>query len=202
MQRPTKKIENEAARQHGVVAGIDEAGRGPLAGPVVVGAVIVNSNLKIKDIGIADSKLLTDKKRREIFEIIMQKFDWSVGVVSADLIDRHGITWAVSRGLEIAVKRLKTMPVHLLLDGRIKPPISLEISSREYIKGDTRVFSIAAASICAKVWRDTIMLRHAKQYPQYNFEKHKGYGTKAHYEALKKYGPCEIHRKCFDLHLG
>ncbi|MFA7662429.1 MAG: ribonuclease HII [Patescibacteria group bacterium] len=202
MQKPTQKIELDLVKQYQIVAGVDEAGRGPLAGPVTVGAVIFNPNSKLKNIGIADSKLLSDEKRRQLFEIITAEFDWGVGVVSSELIDQHGISWAVSEGLNLAVKNLKTKPEYLVLDGRIKLPADLKILSQEFIKGDRRIFSIAAASIIAKVWRDSLMLEYDQQFPQYNFAKHKGYGTREHYALIQKYGPCQIHRRCYDLHLG
>jgi ribonuclease HII len=201
MQKPSQKIELSLIDQYTNLVGIDEAGRGPLAGPVVVGAVSFRIETKIKAIGIADSKLLSDKTRRQLFEIIINQFDWGVGVVSAELIDKNGISWAVSRGVELALKKIKVKPSYLLLDGRIKLPAKVKIPSQEFIKGDRLIFSIAAASIIAKVWRDDLMLKYAQKFPQYNFAKHKGYGTKEHYALIKQYGPCEIHRKCYDLHL-
>jgi len=187
-----------------VVAGLDEAGRGPLAGPVVAAAVILDSRLRGNDkLGnINDSKKLSEKQREEIYEILINNKDikWGVGIVSEKVIDKINILEATKLAMRKAISSLRGAkrrgnPDFLLIDGNFK--IDCATPQKSIIKGDQKVFSIAAASIIAKVTRDRIMQRMHKKYPQYGFDKHKGYGTKAHFENLKKFGPCKIHRKSF-----
>jgi ribonuclease HII len=188
------------------IAGIDEAGRGPLAGPVVAAAVLIKPirkiRLKLVNIrGVKDSKKLSPKKREKLYKIIVKSpfIEWGTGRVSEKVIDRINILEATKLAMERAVKNLekkiKKNPDYLILDGIIK--INSIIPQRSVIRGDNSVFSCAAASIIAKVTRDRIMQRYDKKHPQYGFLKHKGYGTKLHCKMLKKYGPCKIHRKSF-----
>lgn len=174
------------------IAGVDEAGRGPLAGPVVVAAVI----MPLDDIveGINDSKKLSAKKRELLFDIIMSKAaDVQVAVVSHNTIDTINILNATKQGMLQCINGLSNVDTVLIdavkLDAKV-PTVSI-------IHGDALSYSIAAASIIAKVTRDRLMMEYDKQYPQYNFAKHKGYGTAEHIRLLKEYGPCEIHRRSF-----
>lgn len=186
-----------------IVAGVDEAGRGPLAGPVVAAAVSLRADFlanpekleKLKTVN--DSKKLTAKKREELFEIIKTEcFEIGVGICDHATIDRINVLQATFLAMKIAVGQLKTKPDHLLIDGQFIIPNS-SFSQEAVIDGDALVFSIAAASIIAKVARDRIMDEYDKKYPNYGFAKHAGYGTKLHMEALAKYGACPIHRKTF-----
>lgn len=198
MQSPTFKLENKLKRQrYKFIAGIDEAGRGPLAGPVVAAVVVLPiHNSQLTTYKVRDSKLLTPQKREELFKIITKKaLAWGVGKTSEKVIDRIGIAKANTQAIKKALKALKVKPDYLLLDGGIN--LKIKIPQRTIIKGDTKVFSIACASILAKVTRDRLMIKLDKKYPQYGFAQHKGYGTKAHIKAIKKYGPCSIHRKSF-----
>lgn len=175
-------------------AGIDEAGRGPIAGPVVAAAVILNENKKIG--GINDSKQLTDKKRRALYKIIRENsLSHSVGIVDPDEIDRINILRAAIKAMKLAVEGLKVKPDFLYIDGNMNVPSLIE--QEALVKGDTRCYSIAAASIIAKVTRDIIMEDLHELYPQYNFRKHKGYPTKEHYNAIRKFGPSPVHRRTF-----
>ncbi len=177
-----------------LICGIDEAGRGPLAGPVYCGAVILPQNHGIADLD--DSKLLSEKVREELFEqIIYTAVSYGVVAISPLQIDKINILKATKRGMQKAVKKLQTSPDILLLDAvNINFP---EIPQVNLIKGDNRSESIAAASILAKVSRDRYMHKMHMKYPHYNFARNKGYGTKEHLEALKKHGPCPIHRTSF-----
>ena len=176
------------------VCGIDEAGRGPLAGPVCAGAVILPPELEIP--GLNDSKKLTDKKRRVLYdEITRQAVAWAVCMVDEKVIDEINILQATFRAMAGALAGLKTVPDFVLVDGNRDP--ELGIATRTVVKGDARSANVAAASILAKVTRDRFMEQQAERYPQYGFEIHKGYGTKAHYAALREYGPCPIHRQSF-----
>lgn len=195
----------QAARNSGAVCvcGIDEAGRGPLAGPVYAAAVVLPDGLDIP--GLNDSKKLTPKKRDKLFDIILDEAeDYCVASASEREIDDLNILQATFLAMNRAVQGLETPPDYALVDGNKDP--GLGISTATIIKGDSRSMSIAAASILAKVSRDRYMLEMAKIYPQYHFEKHKGYGTKLHYEMLAEYGPCPIHRKTFlktlDVHIA
>ncbi|PIV42544.1 MAG: ribonuclease HII [Candidatus Nealsonbacteria bacterium CG_4_10_14_0_2_um_filter_40_15] len=178
------------------VAGSDEAGRGPLAGPVVAAAVIIqNTKYKILNTKIRDSKQLSAKQRDKFYDLITKNknIKWGIGVVSERIIDRINILEATKLAMAKAVKKLKVD--FLLLDGNFK--INSKILQKSIIKGDERVFSIAAASILAKVARDRIMVRYHKKYPRYRFDMHKGYPTKYHCKMIRKYGPCKIHRRSF-----
>ena len=175
-------------------AGIDEAGRGPLAGPVVAAAVILPKECEIP--GLNDSKKLSHQKREILFEQIKTvAVSIGVGIVEPKEIDRINILRAALLAMEIAVKNLNPQPDSLLIDGNTRT--SLLIPQETIVKGDSICYSIAAASIIAKVTRDSIMNDYHKIYPQYNFKKHKGYPTKDHLEALRKFGPSPIHRKTF-----
>ena len=183
-----------ADRGFHAICGIDEAGRGPLAGPVCAAAVILPEGLEIP--GLNDSKKLTDKKRRELFPIIEeQALAYGIGWASQEEIDEINILQATFLAMSRAVEQLKIRPDLALVDGNRAPALDLPVET--VVKGDSLSASIAAASILAKVSRDDVMLRMAEEYPGYGFEVHKGYGTKAHYEALRTFGPSPIHRRTF-----
>ena len=178
-----------------VVCGIDEAGRGPLAGPVHAAAVILPIGLEIE--GLNDSKKLSEKKREQLFDVICEKaIDYSIGVATEKEIDEINILNATFLAMHRAVEGLKIKPDYALIDGNQYPKIPF-VAEETVVKGDAKSMSIAAASILAKVSRDRFMLEKAKEYPEYCFEKHKGYGTKVHYEAIKEFGPSPIHRLTF-----
>lgn len=178
-----------------VICGIDEAGRGPLAGPVHAAAVVLPIGLEIE--GLNDSKKLTEKKREQLFDIICEKaIDYSIGVATEQEIDEINILNATFLAMHRAVEGLKIKPDYALIDGNQYPKIPF-VMEETVVKGDAKSMSIAAASILAKVSRDRFMLQKAEEYPQYQFEKHKGYGTKVHYESIKEYGPSPIHRLTF-----
>jgi ribonuclease HII len=188
------------------VVGLDEAGRGPLAGPVVAAAVMIKNNgrkinKKFITLGVRDSKKITPKKREELYRILIKdsQIEWGAGRVSAKVIDRINILeatkLAMKRAVESLEKKLNKKADFLILDGRIK--LNLDVSQKSIIKADNKVFSCAAASIIAKVKRDRLMKRYDKKYPQYGFISHKGYGTRKHMAALTGLGPCKIHRKSF-----
>ena len=189
------EIENSLyAEGYELICGVDEAGRGPLAGPVCAAAVILPKGVEIP--GLNDSKKLSDKKRRELFPVIQEKaLAWGIGWASHGEIDEINILQATYLAMERAVEALKTKPEFLLIDGNRAKDFG--IPTRTVVKGDSLSASIAAASILAKVSRDNVMVEHAKEYPAYGFEIHKGYGTKAHYEALREYGHSPIHRMSF-----
>ena len=176
------------------IAGVDEAGRGPLAGPVFAATVILPENCFIP--GLNDSKKLSEKKREELFDIICEKaVSYCIADISHERIDEINILNATFEAMNNAVNGLDVTPDYVLIDGnRIK---GMNVAHETVVKGDAKSVSIAAASILAKVSRDRVMYDAAKQYPQYGFDKHKGYGTKAHCEAILKYGPCKIHRRTF-----
>jgi ribonuclease HII len=179
-----------------LLAGVDEAGRGPLAGPVVAAAVIVPRESWID--GVDDSKKLSHAKREELFVIIQERaLSIGVGIVSHQRIDEINILQATMQAMAEAAAQLIPRPQHLLVDGNRFQDQSLPFTT--IIDGDAKCFSIAAASIIAKVTRDRIMLEYDRQFPQYGFAKHKGYGTKEHLDALRMYGPCEIHRRSFRM---
>jgi ribonuclease HII len=184
-----------------VVVGLDEAGRGPLAGPVVAAAVSIIPNSKFKISKIRDSKKLTPQKREELYRWITQCpfLEWGIGKVSEKVIDRINIFEATKLAMKKAIfnleRKLKRKADFLILEGNFK--IDLPIPQKSIIKGDEKVLSCAMASIIAKVTRDKIMEKYAKKFPEYGFEKHKGYGTKFHLKMLKRYGPCPIHRRSF-----
>ena len=193
-------------RGYKIVIGLDEAGRGPLAGPVFAAAVIINfsNHLSIKSLKrlkVRDSKKLTPKKREQIYEVLISHplIKWAASRASEKVVDRINILQATKLAMKRAVKNLekkiKKQADFLILDGRIK--LDLDIPQKSIIRGDNKVFSCAAASIIAKVRRDRLMRRHDKKYPEYGFVSHKGYGTKKHMAALTGLGPCKIHRKSF-----
>ena len=185
-------------RLHGeglqLICGVDEAGRGPLAGPVCAAAVILPQGF-LPD-GLNDSKKLSEKKRELLYPQIQEAaVSFCVAFGTVEEIERENILQATFLAMNRAIAGLTPQPEYALIDGNRNREIL--IPSRSVIGGDGKVASIAAASILAKVTRDHLMLRLAEEYPQYGFEKHKGYGTKAHYEALRKYGPCPVHRMSF-----
>jgi len=185
----------KSAKEKGcnLICGVDEAGRGPLAGPVFAAAVILPDG-KVID-GVNDSKKLSEKKRELLFDkIIIEAIDYSIASASEKEIDELNILNATFLAMKRAVEGLKNVD-YALIDGNRMPP--LDVSGETVIKGDAKSASIAAASILAKVSRDRYMLEMAKLYPDYKFEQHKGYGTKLHYEMLDKFGPSEIHRQTF-----
>lgn len=177
-----------------IVCGVDEAGRGPLAGPVYAAAVILPKGHIIE--GVNDSKKLSEKKRDELFDkVIDECAAYSVGIATEKEIDEINILQATFLAMRRAVEGLNVKPDIALIDGNKTP--GLDIEQRAIVKGDGKSANIAAASIIAKVSRDRYMLEMAAKYPEYQFEKHKGYGTKLHYEMLEKYGVSPIHRKTF-----
>ena len=189
------EIENSLyAEGYQMVCGVDEAGRGPLAGPVCAAAVILPKGLELP--GLNDSKKLTDKKRRELFPIIKeQAVAYGIGLASHEEIDEINILQATYLAMERAIAQLEGKADFALIDGNRAKDFGLPV--RTVVKGDSLSASIAAASVLAKVTRDDIMLEMADKYPQYGFDVHKGYGTKAHYEALREHGHSAIHRLTF-----
>lgn len=189
------EYENTAyADGYEIVCGVDEAGRGPLAGPVYAAAVILPKGHIIE--GVNDSKKLSEKKRDELFDkVIDECAAYSVGIATEQEIDEINILQATFLAMRRAVEGLNVKPDIALIDGNKTP--GLDIEQRAIVKGDGKSANIAAASIIAKVSRDRYMLEMAAKYPEYQFEKHKGYGTKLHYEMLEKYGVSPIHRKTF-----
>lgn len=187
--------EKEAlSKGYNVVCGIDEAGRGPLAGPVCAACVVLPKGYIID--GVNDSKKLSEKKRALLFDkIIDECVDYSIAFADEKEIDEINILNATFLAMKRAVDGLRIKPDIALVDGNKDPNIGM--TTKTIVKGDAKSASIAAASILAKVTRDRFMLEKAEKYPQYCFEKHKGYPTKLHYEMLDKYGPCEIHRQTF-----
>ena len=177
-----------------LICGVDEAGRGPLAGPVCAAAVILPANLEIP--GLNDSKKLSDKRRRELFPVICREaIAWSVAFADHNEIDEINILQATYLAMERAIKGLSVEPELALIDGNRAKDFGVPVQT--VIHGDSLSASIAAASILAKVSRDDLMLEMEKEYPGYGFEIHKGYGTKAHYEAIQAKGPSPIHRMTF-----
>ena len=189
------ELENEIyAEGFSLICGVDEAGRGPLAGPVYAAAVILPRDIVID--GLNDSKKLTEKKREALFDVITERV-LSCGIASASVeeIEELNILNATFLAMNRAIAKLDPMPELALIDGNCSTGIAMP--SRCIVKGDSRCADIAAASILAKVSRDRYMLTLAEKYPQYHFEQHKGYGTKLHYEALREYGPSPEHRPSF-----
>lgn len=177
------------------VCGVDEAGRGPLAGPVCAAAVILPCGLQIE--GLNDSKKLSEKKREQLYGIITEKaVAWSVAFGSVEEIESVNILEATFLAMNRAVSGLEVKPSFALVDGN-RVPKGMTVPCETVVKGDAKSCSIAAASIIAKVTRDCLLLQYAKEYPEYGFEKHKGYGTAAHYAAIERYGILPIHRKSF-----
>ena len=177
-----------------VICGVDEAGRGPLAGPVCAAAVILPPHLRIP--GLNDSKKLSDKRRRELFPMICdQALAYGIAFATEQEIDEINILHATFLAMERALAQLKIRPDLVMIDGNRQKDFGLPVKT--VVKGDSLSANIAAASVLAKVTRDDFMVRQAEQFPEYGFEIHKGYGTKAHYAALEQYGACPIHRKTF-----
>jgi len=191
------EIENELwHRGIKYIAGVDEAGRGPLAGPVVAAAVIFPENINFK--GLEDSKKLTEKLREELFDIIKQTaVSVGVGIVNHSVIDEINILNATFRAMHMAIDQLNYQPEYLLIDGPYFAGANIPFST--IIRGDTKSASVAAASIIAKVTRDRLMREYDMKFPEYGFSRHKGYATYQHIEAIKKFGLCQIHRKSFRL---
>ena len=191
---PLYAFDAEVRSQYGCFAGVDEAGRGPLAGPVCAAAVILPKGLVID--GLNDSKKLTDKKRRELYDVITQSaVSYGIAMASEQEIDEINILQATFLAMQRALDKLAVKPDLALIDGNRAKDFGLPV--RTIVKGDSLSASIAAASILAKVTRDRLMEQLDAQYPQYGFAVHKGYGTRRHYAALREYGPCEIHRQTF-----
>jgi ribonuclease HII len=187
-------FETDLARQGYLrIAGVDEAGRGPLAGPVVAGCVILKPGQVIPDVN--DSKKLTERERDTLCtHICAEAYDFGVGIVDAGEIDKINILQAAKKAMLLAVQDLKNPPDFILLDAM---NIDLDIPQRSVIKGDARSATIAAASIVAKTTRDRMMVRYDMEYPHYGFAGHKGYGCRTHLDALREHGPCPIHRLTF-----
>ena len=194
-----KKQEDELRKRgFNKICGIDEAGRGPLAGPVVVASVIMPADSMIE--GVNDSKKVSEKKREKLYDQILEEaISYGVGIVGQDEIDEINILNATKKGLTMSLKELTVKPDLIIVDA-LTHIDTMGIPYESIIKGDAKCYSISAASIIAKVTRDRIMREWDKIYPEYGFEKHKGYGTSAHIEAIKKYGLCPIHRKSFTTH--
>lgn len=189
------EFEKEAsAKGYKAVCGVDEAGRGPLAGPVCAAAVILPENTIIE--GVNDSKKLSEKKREALFDVIKeQALSYSIAFASVEEIEEMNILNATMLAMKRAVEGLDVKADYAMIDGNRLP--NLDIDSEFIIKGDAKSMSIACASILAKVSRDRLLYKYAEEFPEYSFDKHKGYGTKVHVEALKKYGPCKYHRLSF-----
>jgi len=185
-----KSLNNSGYR---LIAGVDEAGRGPLAGPVVAAAVILKT-FRFNE-RVDDSKKLSANKREKAFSEIIKKSIFGIGIVDERTIDRINIYQATKKAMHEALSKLGTTPDYVIVDGKMK--LTTKCPIRCIPKGDSKSLSIAAASIIAKVTRDRIMHEYDDIYPQYGFSRHKGYGTKAHMAALRKYGPSQIHRKTF-----
>lgn len=189
------EYENKAYEQgYKTICGVDEAGRGPLAGPVYACAVVLPKGHIVE--GVNDSKKLSEKKREILYDkIIDECLCWSIGIATEKEIDEINILQATFLAMKRAVDGLEVKPDLALIDGNKKP--GLDIDEWDIVKGDAKSANISAASVIAKVSRDRFMLELAEKYPQYQFEKHKGYGTKLHYEMIEKYGVSPVHRKTF-----
>jgi ribonuclease HII len=175
------------------LAGVDEAGRGPLAGPVVAAAVVFPPGTELE--GLNDSKKFSPKKRESLFETIQKLADFGIGIISERVIDQVNIYQATRLAMKEAIERLPKPPDHLLIDGNMT--LDLPLSQEAIVQGDAKVASIAAASILAKVTRDRLMLEYHTQYPLYGFDRHKGYPSAKHIEAIHQYGLSPIHRRSF-----
>lgn len=189
------EFEKEAlAKGYKSVCGVDEAGRGPLAGPVCAAAVILPEGVIID--GVNDSKKLSEKKRESLFDVIReQALSYSIAYATVDEIEEINILNATMLAMRRAIDALDIKADYAMIDGNKIPPI--DIDAECIVKGDAKSMSIACASILAKVSRDRLLYKYAEEYPMYGFDKHKGYGTKVHREAILKYGPCPYHRKSF-----
>ena len=200
-EKEEERLQHMREIEHGLykkgyklICGVDEAGRGPLCGPVVAAAVILKPEDKIE--GVNDSKKLTEKKREALYDVIMSKaLSVGVGISDVDVIEKVNILNATKLAMKQAIQNLNVVPEYVLIDGN--QMIDINIEAQTVVSGDAKSESIAAASIIAKVTRDRMLIEWDKQYPQYGFAKHKGYGTKAHIEAIKEYGLCPIHRPSF-----
>jgi ribonuclease HII len=197
MSFPTLHEENKLyLKGYQRVVGLDEVGRGAWAGPLIAAAVLVDRQKRVR--GVHDSKLLTPQKREMLYvELVKTLPAWGIGVVEHDEIDRMGIVRANALAMERAVARLSFTPDMLLVDGLALQGMDVPVMS--FIKGDQRIYSISCASILAKVTRDALMTRYHRQYPQYRFDEHKGYGTSYHYEMICNHGLCDIHRRSFNV---
>lgn len=189
------EFEKEAlAKGYKSVCGVDEAGRGPLAGPVCAAAVILPEGVIID--GVNDSKKISEKKRESLFDVIReQALSYSIAYATVDEIEEINILNATMLAMRRAIDGLDIKADYAMIDGNKIPP--LDIDAECIVKGDAKSMSIACASILAKVSRDRLLYKYAEEYPMYGFDKHKGYGTKVHREAILKYGPCPYHRKSF-----
>ncbi|MCG3149585.1 MAG: Ribonuclease HII [Verrucomicrobiae bacterium] len=179
-----------------IIAGVDEAGRGPLAGPVVAAACILPREFRHKTLN--DSKQLTELEREKIYAELTSRADigWATGISDVEVIDTYNILRATYRAMHLALEALPLKPDYVLIDGNQRVP-AVRLRQKTIVKGDAKSYSIAAASVIAKVTRDRLMLAFHAQYPQYNFAQHKGYGTPEHLAALEQFGPSPIHRKTF-----
>lgn len=195
MIKPHLDFEKEIWKSGGLACGIDEVGRGCIAGPVVSAAVVMPKNHKMID-NVRDSKKLTPKMRKEIYHLVLdQAEDFGIGLVPADEIDRIGINAAIQKAMTYALGMLQKPPAMVLTDAvRIE---EVSYSQKAVIRGDEHIYSISAASIVAKVFRDAVVSGFDNIYPEYSFSSHKGYGTKKHYEAVEKHGATTEHRKTF-----
>ena len=191
-------FELEAAaksRGYNAVCGVDEAGRGPLAGPVCAAAVILDPDTEI--FGINDSKKLSEKKREALFDVIIEKaVAYGIAFATVEEIEEHNILNATYLAMNRAIEQLENKADFALIDGN-RVPAGITIDCQTVVKGDAKSMSVAAASILAKVTRDRLLLEYDEKFPQYNFAKHKGYGTAEHMDAIRKFGPCEVHRPSF-----
>ena len=198
---PDFKEEKGLYKKYGLVVGIDEAGRGPLAGPVVACALCFKKPVRSGVLLglIKDSKQLSSAQREEAYKLLRQdsNVEWGIGRVYQKTIDKINILEASKLAMKRAVYNLKQDAGYLLIDGNF--PLDIDIPQKSIIKGEEKVFSVAAASIVAKIVRDRIMVNYCSKYPQYCFDKHKGYPTKLHKELLKKHGSCSFHRQSFRL---
>lgn len=193
---PDFSFENSHIKDYPIIAGVDEAGRGPIAGPVVAAAVVFHEQFEIPKLN--DSKQITEKKRNELYELLIsdKRISYGIGIVDETKIDEINILNATYLAMELAVSNLKPKPNLLLIDGNRFKSTKYK-SFQTIVKGDSKSFSIAAASIIAKVTRDRMMKEYHAEFPEYGFDKHKGYGTKSHFAAIKKSGKCRIHRNSF-----
>lgn len=193
---PDFELEKQAALNgYKYVCGVDEAGRGPLAGPVCAAAVILDPDTELE--GVNDSKKLSEKKRETLYDVICSKaLAYSIAFATVEEIEEYNILNATYLAMNRAIEGLKIKADFALIDGN-RVPKDIKTECRTVVKGDAKSLSIAAASILAKVTRDRLLLEYDKKYPEYNFAKHKGYGTVEHMEAIRKFGPSEVHRPSF-----